>query len=51
MNIIEFSALSVFCAADLVPKEIVERWIKFLQKEFPVVAFKASTRLREKIGV
>ncbi|XP_013885973.1 guanine nucleotide-binding protein-like 3 [Austrofundulus limnaeus] len=42
--------LLVLNKIDLVPKEIVESWIKFLQKELPVLAFKASARLREKNG-
>ncbi|KAI1891141.1 hypothetical protein AGOR_G00161600 [Albula goreensis] len=29
---------------DLVSKEIVEKWIKYLRNEFPTVAFKASTQ-------
>ncbi|MCI4390158.1 hypothetical protein PGIGA_G00119380 [Pangasianodon gigas] len=29
---------------DLVPKDIVEKWIKYLRNEFPTVAFKASTQ-------
>ncbi|XP_041671917.1 guanine nucleotide-binding protein-like 3 [Cheilinus undulatus] len=33
---------------DLVPKEKVERWIQCLQREFPVVAFKASTQIQDK---
>uniref|UniRef100_A0A3P9KYH1 Guanine nucleotide-binding protein-like 3 n=1 Tax=Oryzias latipes TaxID=8090 RepID=A0A3P9KYH1_ORYLA len=33
---------------DLVPKENLEKWIGFLQKEFPVVAFKASTLIQDK---
>ncbi|XP_029948436.1 guanine nucleotide-binding protein-like 3 [Salarias fasciatus] len=33
---------------DLVPKDIVEKWIRCLQKEFPVVAFKASTQVQDK---
>ncbi|KAM4612495.1 guanine nucleotide-binding protein-like 3 [Polymixia lowei] len=33
---------------DLVPKENVERWIRCLQREFPVVAFKASMQLQDK---
>lgn len=33
----------VFCA-DLVPKENVEAWLKYLRKELPTVAFKASTQ-------
>uniref|UniRef100_A0A1A7X279 Guanine nucleotide binding protein-like 3 (Nucleolar)-like n=1 Tax=Iconisemion striatum TaxID=60296 RepID=A0A1A7X279_9TELE len=33
---------------DLVSKEIVEKWIKFLRNEFPTVAFKASTQQQNK---
>ncbi|KAK2862327.1 hypothetical protein Q5P01_001860 [Channa striata] len=33
---------------DLVPKENVEMWIKCLQQEFPVVAFKASTQMKDR---
>ncbi|XP_023279397.1 guanine nucleotide-binding protein-like 3 [Seriola lalandi dorsalis] len=40
--------LLVLNKIDLVPKENVERWIQCLQKEFPVVAFKASTQIRDK---
>jgi len=29
---------------DLVPKEIVQSWLKYLRSEFPTVAFKASTQ-------
>lgn len=29
---------------DLVPKENVEAWLKYLRNEFPAVAFKASTQ-------
>ena len=29
---------------DLVPREIVEQWLKVLQSQFPAVAFKASTQ-------
>ncbi|XP_065910056.1 guanine nucleotide-binding protein-like 3 homolog [Dysidea avara] len=29
---------------DLVPKEVVERWLKHLRNEFPTVAFKSSTQ-------
>ncbi|XP_008318504.1 guanine nucleotide-binding protein-like 3 [Cynoglossus semilaevis] len=35
--------LLVLNKIDLVPKDNVEQWIKCLQKEFPVVAFKGST--------
>ncbi|KAM9759090.1 guanine nucleotide-binding protein-like 3 isoform 1-T1 [Menidia menidia] len=40
--------LLVLNKIDLVPKENVERWIDRLQQEFPVVAFKASTQIRDK---
>uniref|UniRef100_A0A8C4IW22 G protein nucleolar 3 like n=1 Tax=Dicentrarchus labrax TaxID=13489 RepID=A0A8C4IW22_DICLA len=33
---------------DLVSKEIVEKWIKYLRNEFPTVAFKASTQQQTK---
>ncbi|CAN9512473.1 unnamed protein product [Ophioblennius macclurei] len=33
---------------DLVAKEIVEKWIKYLRNEFPTVAFKASTQQQTK---
>ncbi len=29
---------------DLVPRDVVQDWIKYLQREFPCVAFKASTQ-------
>ncbi|KAM9041606.1 guanine nucleotide-binding protein-like 3-like protein isoform 1-T2 [Megaptera novaeangliae] len=29
---------------DLVPKEVVEKWLEYLRNELPVVAFKASTQ-------
>lgn len=31
-------------APDLVPRENVEAWLKYLRNEFPTVAFKASTQ-------
>ncbi|KAM4741607.1 guanine nucleotide-binding protein-like 3 [Anableps anableps] len=40
--------LLVLTKIDLVPKENVEKWIECLQREFPVVAFKASTQIRDK---
>ncbi|XP_018541375.1 guanine nucleotide-binding protein-like 3 [Lates calcarifer] len=40
--------LFVLNKIDLVPKENVERWIQCLQKEFPVLAFKASTQIQDK---
>lgn len=41
----------IFIVVDLVPKENVEKWIQCLQKEFPVVAFKASTQIKFKTVV
>ena len=29
---------------DLVPREVVEAWLAYLRKEFPTIAFKASTQ-------
>ena len=29
---------------DLVPREVVQEWLKYLRNEFPTVAFKASTQ-------
>ncbi|XP_007117840.1 guanine nucleotide-binding protein-like 3-like protein isoform X2 [Physeter macrocephalus] len=29
---------------DLVPKEVVEKWLEYLRNELPIVAFKASTQ-------
>uniref|UniRef100_A0A665WA43 Guanine nucleotide-binding protein-like 3 n=1 Tax=Echeneis naucrates TaxID=173247 RepID=A0A665WA43_ECHNA len=43
--------LLVLSKIDLVPKENVEKWIKCLQQEFPVVVFKASTHIRDKTVV
>ena len=33
-----------FLISDLVPKEIVDKWLKYLRNEFPTIAFKASTQ-------
>ncbi|XP_015258932.1 PREDICTED: guanine nucleotide-binding protein-like 3 [Cyprinodon variegatus] len=40
--------LLVLTKIDLVPKENVEKWMECFQREFPVVAFKASTQIRSK---
>uniref|UniRef100_A0A3Q3K973 Guanine nucleotide-binding protein-like 3 n=1 Tax=Monopterus albus TaxID=43700 RepID=A0A3Q3K973_MONAL len=40
--------LLVLNKIDLVPKENVERWIQCLQQEFPVLAFKASTQIKDR---
>ena len=29
---------------DLVPREVVEEWLKYLRNEFPTIAFKATTQ-------
>lgn len=50
-NVCSFWTRSVFCAADLVPKETVEAWMECLQKELPVVAFKASARIQDRTEV
>lgn len=41
----------IFCVVDLVPQENVEKWIQCLQLEYPVVAFKASTQIKDKTVV
>ncbi|AWP03093.1 putative guanine nucleotide-binding protein-like 3 [Scophthalmus maximus] len=40
--------LFVLNKIDLVPQENVENWIQCLQKEFPVVLFKASMQIQDK---
>lgn len=43
--------LIIFSKLDLVPKEIVLDWLKYLRNEFPAVAFKCSTGTqRQNIG-
>ena len=47
-NLYPFSDVSILSPlADLVPKEIVELWLKHLRNEFPAVAFKASTQTQK----
>lgn len=41
----------VFFVVDLVPRGNAVRWIECLQKEFPVVAFKASTQIKDRTVV
>lgn len=44
----EFGCLDKFelnTIADLVPKENVEAWLKYLRNEFPTIAFKCSTQV------
>lgn len=33
-----------FSCLDLVPREAVEKWLKYLREELPAVAFKCSTQ-------
>lgn len=33
---------------DLIPKDIAEKWLKFLRNEYPAVAFKASVQTQKK---
>lgn len=48
---VDWTLCFILCVVDLVPKENVERWIQCLQLEFPVVAFKASTQIKDKTVV
>lgn len=43
---ISFVLISNFgwCMSDLVPREAVEKWLKYLREELPAVAFKCSTQ-------
>lgn len=36
---------------DLVPKDNIEKWLKYLKKEFPTVAFKSATMTKDKTMV
>lgn len=36
--------LICMCMSDLVPREAVEKWLKYLREELPAVAFKCSTQ-------
>jgi hypothetical protein len=44
------SRLADATAADLVPADVVSRWIKYFRREFPVIAFKASTQQQKGAG-
>lgn len=35
---------------DLVPKENVQKWLKYLRNDYPTLAFKCSTQKKGKIG-
>ena len=44
---IDYKFLNVtknYSITDLVPREIVDQWLKYLRNEFPTIAFKASTQ-------
>ncbi|KAF6158920.1 hypothetical protein GIB67_012337 [Kingdonia uniflora] len=34
---------------DLIPREVVEKWLKYLREELPTVAFKCSTKKQRKV--
>jgi len=36
--------------ADLVPRENLQAWVKYLRKEYPTIAFKASTQNSPRLG-
>ncbi|XP_040263840.1 guanine nucleotide-binding protein-like 3 [Bufo bufo] len=40
--------LLVLNKIDLVPREIVEKWLQFLSNQLPTIAFKCSTQVQEK---
>uniref|UniRef100_A0A8C3V7V7 Guanine nucleotide-binding protein-like 3 n=1 Tax=Catharus ustulatus TaxID=91951 RepID=A0A8C3V7V7_CATUS len=43
--------LLVLNKIDLVPKDNIEKWLKYLKKEFPTVAFKSATMTKDKTMV
>ncbi len=45
VEIVTYGLLVV--GTDLVPKENVEGWLKYLRNEFPTIAFKASTQTQK----
>ncbi|NXP59474.1 GNL3 protein, partial [Chloropsis cyanopogon] len=40
--------LLVLNKIDLVPKDNVEKWLNYLKKEFPTIAFKSATMMKDK---
>uniref|UniRef100_A0A8C9KU35 Guanine nucleotide-binding protein-like 3 n=1 Tax=Serinus canaria TaxID=9135 RepID=A0A8C9KU35_SERCA len=43
--------LLVLNKIDLVPKDNIEKWLNYLKKEFPTVAFKSATMMKDKTMV
>lgn len=46
-KLLQFHWLLIFIHSsilDLVPREAVEKWLKYLREEFPAVAFKCNTQ-------
>ena len=37
-------SLTVFICLDLIPRDNLDRWLKYLRNEFPTIAFRASTQ-------
>ena len=38
--------LTVFICLDLIPRDNLDRWLKYLRNEFPTIAFRASTQIQ-----
>ena len=47
-RVVLLTAPMFFLYIDLVPREIAEKWLKYLRNEFPTIAFKASTQTQRK---
>lgn len=45
------SERTVLSYPDLVPKENLEKWLNYLKKEFPTVAFKSATLMKDRTMV
>ncbi|XP_064310095.1 guanine nucleotide-binding protein-like 3 isoform X1 [Phalacrocorax carbo] len=44
----DLTIFNIFLNVDLVPKENLEKWLNFLKKEFPTVAFKSATLMKDR---